>query len=632
MSRPLEDYALIADGRSAALVSRDGSVDWLCWPRFDSDACFAALVGTPLNGHWSLAPEGDVLRRERRYEPDTLVLQTDIETADGAVRVTDFMPSATPAHANPAADAPALVRIVTGLRGTVTMRSTLAPRFAYGITTPACSHERGALVAHAGASCVTLHTDLHASAHTSVRDGTIESVFRIDAGERRSFTLRHGRADALDVNRALDLTRDDWRRWIGAFDDRRTPWPDAVRRSLLVLRALIYRPSGAMVAAPTTSLPEAPGGSLNWDYRYCWLRDASFALDALLDAGFHQEARAWRDWLLRAIAGSPERIRILYRVDATALHDDERCIDALPGWNGARPVRVGNAATNQSQLDMLGELLDCLHAVRSAGIADAPNEAEVGRRIVEYLEGAWNKPGSGIWESRSALRRYTLSDVMVWVALERFLARSRGPSAHGGEPLFARARALCTTIRHEVCTNGWNDRRGAFTRAYGSDELDASLLMMPLVGFLPARDPRMRATIDAIGRELGEGGLVRRLARGGDGPQEGTFVACSCWMADCLLLLGRTRDARELFERVLATSSDLGLLAEEYDTDAGRLCGNFPQALSHLAVVRTALRFGKRLGKGGDGNRGGGARRNRRGNEDGNDGTSDSASGEAAAG
>jgi len=594
MSRPLEDYALIADGRSAALASRDGSIDWLCWPRFDSDTCFAALLGTPRNGRWSLGPAGDVLRRERRYEPDTLVLQTDVETAAGAVRVTEFMPAATPAHASPAADAPALVRIVTGLRGAVTMCSTLAPRFAYGTQAPSCSYERGALVARAGASCVTLHTDAPADA----RAGTIESVFRIEAGERRTFTLRHGRAGPIDVDRALALTRDDWRRWIGAFDDRRTPWPAAVRRSLLVLRALIHRPTGAMVAAPTTSLPEAPGGSLNWDYRYCWLRDASFALDALLDAGFHHEARAWRDWLLRAIAGAPERIRILYRVDASPLRDDERRIDALPGWNGARPVRVGNAAAGQSQLDMLGELLDCLHAARRAGIAESPDEADVERRIVEHLESAWRQPGSGIWEARAAPRHYTLSHVMAWAALERFLAHSRAPPPPGGEPLIARARALCTTIRREVCANGWSDRRGAFTRAYGSDELDASLLLMPLVGFLPARDARMRATIDAIGRELGEGGLVRRLARSGDGPQEGAFLACSCWMADCLLLLGRTRDARERFERVLGASTDLGLLAEEYDTIGGRLCGNFPQALSHLALVRTALRFGKQRGGG----------------------------------
>lgn len=599
MSRPLEHYGLIADGCSAALVSGDGSIDWLCWPRFDSDACFAALVGSPHNGHWSLRPEGEVVRRERRYEPDTLVLQTDIETAGGAVRVTDFMPAATPAHASPAADAPALVRHVAGLRGTVTMRSTLEPRFAYGTQTPACSQEHGALVARAGASCLTLHTDAQTAAHTHAHDGAIESVLRIGAGEQRTFTLRHGRAGPLDVERALDLTRDDWRRWIDTFDDRRTPWPAAVRRSLLVLRALIYRPTGAMVAAPTTSLPEAAGGSLNWDYRYCWLRDASFALDALLDAGFHREARAWRDWLLRAIAGSPGRIRILYRVDASPLRDEERCIDALAGWRGARPVRVGNAATEQSQLDVLGEVLDCLHVVRSAGIPDSPDEAGIARRIVEHLESAWDRPGSGIWESRSALRRYTLSHVMAWVALERFVAHARASSSPDDDPLFARARALCATIHREVCTKGWNDARGAFTRAYDSDELDASLLMMPLVGFLPARDARVRATIDAIGRELGEGGLVRRLARSGDGPQEGAFLACSCWMADCLLLLGRTREARELFERVLGTSSDLGLLAEEYDTVSQRLCGNFPQTLSHLALVRTALRFGKR--DGGDG-------------------------------
>jgi GH15 family glucan-1,4-alpha-glucosidase len=592
MSRPLEDYGLVADGRSAALVSRDGSIDWLCWPRFDSDPCLAALVGTPSNGCWSLGPESEVLSRKRRYEPDTLVLQTDLETAGGAVRVTDFMPTATPASACPAADAPALARIVTGLRGSVPMRSTLAPRFGFGTRVPSCSHERGAFTARAGAACVTLHTELPANAH----DGTIDCAFRIEAGEQHAFTLRHGDAGPLDAERALALTRDDWRRWIGAFDDRRTPWPAAVRRSLLVLRALIYRPTGAMVAAPTTSLPEAIGGSLNWDYRYCWLRDASFALDALLDAGFRHEARAWRDWLLRAVAGSPERIRILYRVDATVI-EGERCIDALPGWNGSRPVRAGNAATGQSQLDVLGEVLDCLHVVRDDGIDDSPHEAELGRRIVERLERTWTRPGSGIWEARSAARHYTLSHVMAWVALDRFLAHAPAQSEEH-ETLIARARALRTKIHHEVCTTGWNDRRGAFTRAYSSDELDASLLMMPRVGFLPVGDERVRATIDAIGRELGEGGLIRRLARSGDGPQEGAFIACSCWMADCLLLLGRTREARKRFERVLGIANDLGLLAEEYDTVGERLCGNFPQALSHLAVVRTALGFGNRLRQG----------------------------------
>jgi len=586
MSRPLEDYGLLSDGRSAALVSRDASIDWLCWPRFDSEACLAALVGTRANGHWSLQPTDDPISCRRRYEPDTLVLETDFETRGGAVRVTDFMPTATPADANPAADAPTLVRIVTGLRGAVEMCSTLAPRFEYGTRTPLFVHERGALIARAGRSCVALHADVPAEVH----DGTIRSVFEVRAGEQRRFALRHGDAGAIDVERALDRTRDDWRSWIRTFDDRRTPWPDAVRRSLLVLRALIYRPTGAMVAAPTTSLPEAPGGSLNWDYRYCWLRDASFALDALLDAGFHDEARAWRDWLLRAVGESNERIRILYRVDARVV-PGERCIDALPGWNGARPVRVGNAATKQSQLDVFGEVLDCLHVVRAAGIDASPREAEVERRIVECLEGSWREPGSGIWEARAALRHYTVSHVMAWVALERFLSHAQQRSGDAGG-LVARARALRTTIHREVCSKAWSETRGAFTRAYGSDELDASLLLIPLVGFLPVHDRRVQATIDAIGRELGEGGFIRRLARHGEGPHEGAFLACSCWMADCLRLLGRVEEARALFERVLAASNDLGLLAEQYDVTGGRLCGNFPQALSHLALVRTALRFG----------------------------------------
>ncbi|HTH62257.1 MAG TPA: glycoside hydrolase family 15 protein [Paraburkholderia sp.] len=583
MSRPIEDYGLIADGRSAALVSRDASIDWLCWPRFDADACFAALVGTAEHGHWSLRPERGASRCERCYEPDTLVLQTDFHTPDGAVRVTDFMPPTT--HG----DAPSLVRIVGGLRGTVTMRSTLAPRFDYGARVPSFARERDALVARAGPSSVALYTDVPAD----IRERAIVSTFEIHAGERRSFTLRYGDdAGPIDVERELDRTRGDWRDWIRAFDDRRTPWPDAVRRSLLVLRALIYRPTGAMVAAPTTSLPEVPGGSMNWDYRYCWLRDASFALDALLDAGFHHEARAWRDWLLRAIGGTPERIRILYRVDGSVVNR-ERCIDALPGWNGARPVRVGNAATEQRQLDVFGEVMDCLHVVRAAGSGASPEEVELERRIVEHLERNWRKPASGIWEIRSARRQYTLARVMVWVALDRFLMHASAPSRprQADDDLIERARALHATIHREVCENAWSDTRGAFTRAEGSDELDASLLLMPLVGFLPIDDERVRATVDAIGRELGDGGLIRRLPRGKEGPHEGTFIACSCWMADCLLMLGRDRDARALFERVLGMANDLGLLAEEYDVDDKQLAGNFPQALSHLALVQTALRF-----------------------------------------
>ncbi|HEX3867087.1 MAG TPA: glycoside hydrolase family 15 protein [Gemmatimonadaceae bacterium] len=585
MNRPIEDYGLLSDGRSAALVSRDATIDWLCWPRFDSDACFAALVGTPANGHWSLQPTAGGLRCRRRYETDTLVLETEFETPGGAVRVTDFMPTPVPADATPAAQAPALIRIVTGLAGTVSMSSTLAPRFEYGTRTPAFVREGGALVARAGASSVSLHTDVQADLH----DGAIRCTFDIQAGDRRCFTLRHGNAGPVDGDRALERTREDGRTWISTFDDRRTCWPEAVRRSLLVLRALIYRPTGAMVAAPTTSLPEAVGGSLNWDYRYCWLRDASFALDALIDAGFHEEARAWRDWLLRAVAGSAERIQILYRVDASPL-DGESCVDALPGWNDSRPVRIGNAAAKQRQLGVFGEVLDCLHVVRAAGIEESPEEDRVEERIVRHLERTWRDPGSGIWESRSALRHYTLSHVMAWVALDRFLAH-RHARPHGNE-LIRRAQALRATIRREVCTKGWSETRGAFTRSYGSNKLDASLLLMPLVGFLPVEDERVRSTVDAIGRELSEGGFVRRLARGDEGPQEGAFLACSCWMADCLRLLGRTDDARALFDRVLNVSNDLGLLAEQYDVVGGRLCGNFPQALSHLAVVRTALGFG----------------------------------------
>ncbi|APA85168.1 glycoside hydrolase family 15 protein [Paraburkholderia sprentiae WSM5005] len=580
MSRAIEDYALLGDGETAALVSRDGSVDWLCWPRFDGGACFAALLGTADNGCWSIAPVDRAIHQRRRYQQDTLVVETDFEVDSGAVRVIDFMPLG---------DGPSsLVRIVTGLRGIVRMRSRLRLRFDYGLLSPWIARVDGTVQARVGPDLVVLHTDVQ----LNVNHESVDAVFDVEAGKRVAFCIRYGSShepapERLDAESALLATQRHWRKWIGQFDNTRTTWPNEVRRSLLTLKALIYRKTGAIVAAPTTSLPEAPAGQLNWDYRYCWLRDTSFALVALLNAGLHEEALAWRDWLLLAISGSPENIRVMYRVDGNR-HLHERTIDWLQGYRYASPVRVGNAAAAQHQIDILGEIIDCLSVARRAGLPSPSHEEEIERRIVEHLETVWNTRGSGIWESRSEPHHYTYSRVMAWVAVDRFIThRSTGdPPA---SPLEERLRALRETIHEEVCREAWNDGLGTFTQYYGSETLDASLLLMPLVGFLPADDPRMASTIDTIRRELTEGGLIRRRKKDPRGPNEGAFLACSCWMADCLKMQGRDSEAREQFERVLAVANDLGLFSEQYNTQHRQMAGNFPQALTHLAVVNTAI-------------------------------------------
>ncbi|WP_036025285.1 glycoside hydrolase family 15 protein [Paraburkholderia dilworthii] len=581
MSRPaIEDYALLGDGETAALVSRDGSIDWLCWPRFDGAACFAALLGTADNGCWSIAPVERVIHQQRRYQQDTLVVETDFELDSGAVRVIDFMP---------VGDGPSsVVRIVTGLRGVVTMRSQLRLRFDYGALSPWIAEVDGTVQARVGPDLVVLHTDVELDAN----DESVDAIFDVEAGKRVAFCIRYGPShepalERLDAESALLATQRYWREWIGQFDNSRTAWPDAVRRSLLTLKALIYHRTGAIVAAPTTSLPEAPAGQLNWDYRYCWLRDTSFALVALLNAGLYDEALAWRDWLLLAISGSPEDIRVMYRVDGNR-HLHEQTIDWLQGYRYASPVRVGNAAAVQHQVDILGEIVDSLAVARRAGFPTSSHEEEIERRIVEHVETVWNTRGSGIWESRSQPRHYTYSRVMAWVAVDRFIAR-RPTSGPRTSPLVERLLVLRETIRDEICREAWNAGLGTFTQYYGSDTLDASLLLMPLVGFLPADDPRMASTIDTIRRELTEDGLIRRRKKDSDGPNEGVFLACSCWMADCLHMQGRDSEAREQFERVLAVANDVSLFSEQYDTQHRQMAGNFPQALTHLAVVNTAL-------------------------------------------
>jgi len=584
MSVPIEDYALLGDGQTAALVSRGGSIDWLCWPCFDSDACFAALLGTAENGRWLVAPSGEVTGSSRRYQKDTLVMETDLETADGAVRLIDFMPTRDGFSS--------IIRIVVGLRGSVPMRMDLRLRFDFGSLSPWSEPMGKGFVAKLGPDLVALYAPVAIAVHAHVA----EAGFTVEAGHRLAFVLSYGPShlpvpDPFDVERALSATQGYWRGWIGGFDNGKTKWPAVVRRSLITLKAMIFEPSGGLVAAPTTSLPETPGGTMNWDYRYCWLRDSTFTLSALLNAGFHDEAKKWRDWLLRAIAGSPERMRIMYRVNG-ARHLTEWTVETLPGYRYSSPVRVGNAASTQHQIDVFGEVLDSLSLARRAGIPVSPQERLAETAIIEHLEKVWSTEGSGVWESRKELRQYTYSKAMAWVGIDRFLRQygTEGPG-HGtmDEDLIHRLTTLRRTIHDEVCREGWNDGLDTFTQHYGGQEIDASLLLLPLVGFLPATDPRMKATIEAIERELSEGGLIRRMKLKADGPNEGVFLACSCWMADCLNLLGRTDDARAQFERVLAVANDLGLLSEEYNVPGKHLAGNFPQALTHLAVVNTAL-------------------------------------------
>lgn len=582
MSKPIEDYALLSDGKTAALIARDGSIDWLCWPRFDDDACFAALLGCKVNGHWSVTPISRIVRSERRYQDDTMVLETEFETSAGVVVVVDFLPAGSPSSS--------VVRIVTCLSGQVEMCSTIRLRFDYGAVPPWVSREGDAVVAKIGPDMIVLRASVPLEIDRD--NDVIVSSFTMRESEQVTFVMSYGRSHEplpgpLDADGELFATQRFWRNWIGRFDDSRTWWPMQVRRSLLTLKAMIHSPTGGLVAAPTTSLPEIPGGTVNWDYRYCWLRDASFAMVTLLNAGFHDEVRVWRDWLLRAVAGAPEHIGVLYRVDG-GRHVNEQTIDWLDGYGGSRPVRIGNKASTQRQIDVLGEVLDCLDLARRSGLPSLAQESAVEMRIVAHLEQAWQKPGSGIWESRSIPRHYVYTKVMAWVAVDRFIAHRRKDRAVDPS-IVERFSKLADTIRQEVCSQGWNENLGSFTHAYGSDEVDASLLLLPLVGFLPASDPRMTATIERIQRDLTEGGLIRRTRRQSSGENEGAFLACSCWMADCLSQLGRDDEAREQFERVLAVANDVGLFSEQYDVTRRCLVGNFPQALTHLAFINTAL-------------------------------------------
>jgi GH15 family glucan-1,4-alpha-glucosidase len=539
-----------------------------------------------------ISPVARVVATNRNYQQDTLIVETDLETRDGAIRLIDFMPEAQSCSS--------VVRIVVGLRGCVAMRCELRLRFDYGSLLPWCEATEEGVIFRVGPDLLILR----ASPPISLDEECQSAEFTIASGQRRTFVLSYGSATQpvpapIDAEKALAATQSAWREWIGRFDESKTKWPAQVKRSLITLRAMIYRPSGGLVAAATTSLPEAPGGDMNWDYRYCWLRDATFTVGALLNAGFHQEAEAWRDWLLRAIAGTPARMRIMYRVDGSR-HLSEWMVDTLPGYRHASPVRVGNAASMQHQIDVYGEVLDCLSLARKGGLAVSMQEKVAQLKIVEHLEKMWNTAGSGVWESRAQPRHYTYSKTMAWVGVDRVL-RFLQSQEHGVEPAkLEHLAALRHTIHEQICREGWNPGLGTFTQYYGGHEIDASLLLMPLVGFLPADDPRMLSTVETIRRELTDGGLVRRMKAAPGKPAEGAFLACSFWMADCLLMQGRHAEAQEQFERVLALSNDVGLLSEEYDVPGKHLAGNFPQALTHLALINTALGLsGPTLSRGG---------------------------------
>ena len=582
---PIEDYALIGDCETAALVSRDGSVDWLCWPRFDSPACFAALLGTPEHGRWRIAPRDLAPERtHRRYRGDTLVLETAMETPEGgAVAVIDFMP--------PRDGRSDLVRIVRGLRGRVPMRMELVLRFDHGRTVPWVARmDNGDLRAVAGPHQVVLRTDVP----THGENLRTVAEFEVGEGEEAVFVLTHSFShlpppEPADCRRQLADAEAFWADWVGtcAYGGE---WAPAVRRSLVTLKALTYRPTGGIVAAPTTSLPEVLGGSRNWDYRFCWLRDSALLLNALTGAGFLEEAASWRDWLIRAVAGSPDQVQIMYGVAGERLLTEVE-LPWLPGYAGSRPVRIGNGAAGQSQLDVLGEVIDALFQASRRGLEPSATGWALARKIMEHLEEAWRKPDHGIWEMRGPPRHFTHSKVMVWVAFDRMVRAAEEFSLEGPVERWRRVR---DAVHAEVCEKGFDASLGAFTQSYGSRSLDASLLQIPLVGFLPADDPRVRGTVHAIERGLKADGLVRRYdtSTADDGLErqdEGAFLACSFWLVEAMLLDGRPAEARALFERLLALSNDVGLLAEEYDTRAGRQVGNFPQAFSHVALVNAAL-------------------------------------------
>jgi GH15 family glucan-1,4-alpha-glucosidase len=582
MALRIEDYALIGDCQSAALVGRDGSIDWLCWPRFDSDACFAALLGDASNGRWIIAPKDPKARVTRRYRPDTLILETRYETAEGAATVIDFMPG------RPSGSS--VIRIVVGERGHVAMCSELVIRFGYGSIVPWVTRlPDGTLRAVAGPDMLLLRTP------APLRGENMKTVseFSVSADEAVPFSLTYLRShlpppEPDDAFEQVYATEKFWSDWISRCKAT-GPWAAELKRSLITLKALTYARTGGIVAAPTTSLPEWPGGPRNWDYRFCWLRDATLTLLALHTANYHEEAQAWRDWLVRAAAGSPNQLQIMYGI-AGERRLTEWEVPWLPGYEKSAPVRIGNAAHNQLQLDVYGEVMDALYQGRQGGLAESESGWDLQRAMLDHLESIWTEPDEGIWEVRSDREHFTHSKVMAWVAFDRAIKSAEAYLLPG--PL-DRWRELRDRIKDDVLHKGFDPELGSFVRSYGSKELDASLLMLPSVGFLPPDDPRIRGTVEAIERQLMVGGFVLRYdsATADDGlpAGEGVFLACSFWLVDAYVLLGRIDDARRLFERLLGLANDVGLLSEEYDPRGRRHLGNFPQALSHIALVNSAF-------------------------------------------
>jgi GH15 family glucan-1,4-alpha-glucosidase len=581
MSLPIENYALVGDSHTAALVGSDGSIDWLCLPRFDSGACFAALLGGPEHGRWLLAPAAQPRGVRRRYRGESLILETEFDTDEGTVRVIDFMPLSDKRWD--------IVRIVEGLSGRVSLRMELEVRFDYGSIVPWVHRSGGILLLTAGPDTLEL------AASVAIEGENMKSVaeFCVSAGERESFVLNYhpSHADtgaALDADKALTETEGLWQEWSGRCTYRGR-WRDTVVRSLITLKALTYKPTGGVIAAPTTSLPERPGGVRNWDYRYCWLRDATFTLNALLLAGYEDEAAAWREWLLRAVAGSPDDLQTLYGVTGVRRLDEYE-VAWLPGYEESAPVRIGNAAAKQFQLDVYGEVMDTLHLARAAGLPPEPEAWKVQVALLKFLESHWELPDEGLWEVRGPRRHFTHSKVMTWVAFDRAI---KDAEQDGLEGPIERWRQLRDAIHTQVCEKGFDSHGNSFVQSYDTTYLDASLLLIPQVGFLPAEDPRVVGTIAAIERNLVVDGLVLRYSTATNVDAlpagEGTFLPCSFWLADSYLLTGRRQEGEALFERLLSLSNDVGLYAEEYDTRGKRMLGNFPQALTHMALVNTAL-------------------------------------------
>ena len=589
MAAHIEDYALIGDCETAALVDNRGSIDWLCWPDFSSEACFAALLGTKENGCWCISPAGSKWTTTRSYRAHTLILETTFHHPDGVVKLIDFMPIRERFSD--------VVRIVEGVEGNVPMHMEIRLRFDYGRTVPWVTRIHGGVRAVAGPNLALVHSSV------AVRGENLTTLadFTVSEGERKGFTLTYGRSfeedpAPIDAEQALKDTEDFWIPWATQLQYE-GEYRDIVERSLITLKAMTFRPTGGIVAAATTSLPEAIGGVRNWDYRFCWLRDTTFTLLALANGGFYREATAWQDWLLRALAGSPDQVQILYGLKGERQLVEWE-VDWLPGYENSAPVRVGNAAAGQLQLDIYGEMLDCFFHARESMNVHGKRDFRVLAQLLRHLERIWRDPDEGIWETRGGPQQFTYSKMMTWVAFERAVRIAEQLGFHNPLDRWSRLR---DTIHAEVCQKGFNERRNCFVQAYGSDQLDASLLLMPQVGFLPGSDPRVKATVEAIERELMVDGLVLRYdtARVSDGlpPGEGVFLACSFWMVSSLIAIGRRDDARALFERLITLRNDLGLLSEEYDPKRKRLVGNFPQAFSHIALINAAFDLEKSADK-----------------------------------